>query len=152
MKKIFKIFGVILIVFIVLIVFIGCINVKDSNEQEAKEKKIEKEKVEKKTFNEKSDLYDDVTKILREDRMNAIEVYRGEGDIKPKDRQTISKRIFDQYDKDEQELKNSKELKNLIKKDEKGEMTENERTEFVRSYSENYYRIAVEGKNEFKTE
>lgn len=106
----------------------------------------------RKLLTKKSDLYDDVIKVLREDRMNAIDMYSGEGDIKPKDRQTISKRIFDQYEKDEKELKKSKELKNLINKDEKDEMTKNERTEFIRSYSENYYRIAVEGKNEFKNE
>lgn len=157
MKTLFKILGVIVALFIALVIFITYVNVKDSKEQEAEEKKIEQKEAEKrkqeeakKTYNEKSQLYEDVMKVLREDRMNAINVYSGHEDIAPKDRQTISTRIFDQYEKDEKELKHSKELRTLIDKDKKDEMTTNERTEFIRSFSEEYYRIAVEGKEEFK--
>ncbi len=149
MKTLFKILGVIVALFIALVIFITYVNVKDSKEQEAEEKKIEQKEA-KKTYNEKSQLYEDVMKVLREDRMNAINVYSGHEDIAPKDRQTISTRIFDQYEKDEKELKHSKELRTLIDKDKKDEMTTNERTEFIRSFSEEYYRIAVEGKEEFK--
>lgn len=149
MKTLFKILGVIVALFIALVIFITYVNVKDSKEQEAEEKKIEQKEAEK-TYNEKSQLYEDVMKVLREDRMNAINVYSGHEDIAPKDRQTISTRIFDQYEKDEKELKHSKELRTLIDKDKKDEMTTNERTEFIRSFSEEYYRIAVEGKEEFK--
>lgn len=129
MKTLFKILGVIVALFIALVIFITYVNVKDSKEQEAEEKKIEQKEAEKrkqeeakKTYNEKSQLYEGVMKVLREDRMNAINVYSGHEDIAPKDRQTISTRIFDQYEKDEKELK----------------------------HSEEYYRIAVEGKEEFK--
>lgn len=149
MKTLFKILGVIVALFIALVIFITYVNVKDSKEQEAEEKKIEQKEA-KKTYNEKSQLYEDVMKVLREDRMNAINVYSGHEDIAPKDRQTISTRIFDQYEKDEKELKHSKELRTLIDKDKKDEMTTNERPEFIRSFSEEYYRIAVEGKEEFK--
>lgn len=157
MKTLFKILGVIVALVIAFVIFITYVNNKEENKREAEEKKIEQKEAEKrkqeeakKTYNEKSDLHRDIITILRNDRENARDMYSGDEHLAPKDRQVITKRILDQYEEDEKELKDSKELRDLIEKDKKGEMTRNERSEFIRPFTDRYYRLAVEGKEEFK--